>query len=304
MKILQRLDVFLATNYKISRTIAKQKIEQGLVTVNKKTIIKPNYQVSEEDLIEFDENNKENNSGFLGKKTELKPWKKDIKIVYEDEYIFIVDKPNNIIVHPTNYETEKTLANIIKYLFDKKKIKPFGDNLRMGIVHRLDKDTTGLIIVAKNEKSYNEFINLFICKKIVKKYLALLYGHLKTKTIEVQAPIKRIENSNRREVSKDLDAKEAITIFKEIKKYDNFTLAEIELLTGRTHQIRVHAEFIKNNVINDPIYGVKHINKTTNFGQYLVASELSFFHPFLKKEIKIKLDLPKEFKEYISKYGK
>ncbi|MDE6894304.1 MAG: RluA family pseudouridine synthase [Malacoplasma sp.] len=304
MKTSQRLDVFLSAKYKISRTAAKQKIENGLITVNQKIVTRPNYAVSENDLIDCNQNDIKNNEQLSKKNNELKPWKKNLKIVYEDDYIFVIDKPNNIIVHPTNYVTDKTLANIIKYLFEVKNIKTFGDKLRMGIVHRLDKDTTGLIIVAKNEKSYNEFVNLFISKKIIKKYLALLHGHLKTKTVEVQAPIKRIDNTNKREVSKDLDAKEAITIFKEIKKYNNFTLAEVELLTGRTHQIRVHAEFIKNNVINDPVYGVKHINKTTNFGQYLMASELSFNHPFLKKEIKIKLDLPKEFKEYIDKYGK
>ena len=300
MNKMKRLDVVLSLQQKISRVSAKQKIEQGLVSVNNKIITKPNYQVSENDTITFEKNNNISNK----KNTELKPWKKDLKIVYEDDYIFIVDKPNGIIVHPTNYESDKTLANIVKYIFETKKIKPFGDELRMGIVHRLDKNTTGLIIVAKNEKAYKEFVNLFINKKITKKYLALLYGHLKTKIVEVQAPIKRINNSNKREVSKDLDAKEATTIFKEIEKFNNFTLAEIELLTGRTHQIRVHAEFIKNNVINDPIYGVKHINKTTNFGQYLIASELKFNHPFLKKEVKIKLNLPKEFKEYIDKYGK
>lgn len=300
MNKMKRLDVVLSLQQKISRVSAKQKIEQGLVSVNNKIITKPNYQVSENDTITFEKNNNISNK----KNTELKPWKKDLKIVYEDDYIFIVDKPNGIIVHPTNYESDKTLANIVKYIFETKKIKPFGNELRMGIVHRLDKNTTGLIIVAKNEKAYKEFVNLFINKKIIKKYLALLYGHLKTKIVEVQAPIKRINNSNKREVSKDLDAKEATTIFKEIEKFNNFTLAEIELLTGRTHQIRVHAEFIKNNVINDPIYGVKHINKTTNFGQYLIASELKFNHPFLKKEVKIKLNLPKEFKEYIDKYGK
>lgn len=298
MKETKRLDILVSSKFGLSRAIAKHKIENNLVKVNNKIITKANTQFSEEDQIVLLEEIIEE------KKLELKPWKQNIDIVYEDDYILIVNKLNNIIVHPTNYHEDNTLANIIKHIFDTKKISSFGDPLRMGIVHRLDKCTEGLIIVAKNKKSFEAFTNLFLNKKINKKYLALMHNHLQTKIVEVDAPIKRVETSNRREVSKDIDAKESKTIFKEITKYKNFSLVEIELLTGRTHQIRVHAEFIKNHIINDPVYGPKHINKTTKYGQYLIAYKLEFVHPFTKKEVNISLDMPKEFKEYIKKYGK
>lgn len=298
MKDLQRLDVYLTTKFSISRTLSKQKIESGLVKINNKVITKPNFQISDNDVIELEEVNEET------VKKELNPWNIKLDIVYEDDYIYIVNKPNNIIVHPSNYETEKTLANAVLSLFNKNKLKPFGDTLRMGIVHRLDKYTEGLIIVAKNQKAFDEFTKLFLNKEVEKIYLALLYGHLKTKVVEVDAPIKRVDNSSRREVSTDFDAKNAISIFKEVQKYKDFSLVEVKILTGRTHQIRVHAEYIKNNVLNDPIYGPKHNNKRTSYGQYLYASNLKFIHPFTKKEININLDMPKEFKEYIKNYGK
>lgn len=298
MKNTQRLDILVSSKFSLSRSIAKHKIENNLVKVNGKIISKPNTKVDEESEIILEEEK------VVEQAKVLTPWKKELEIVYEDKYILIVNKPNDIIVHPTSYDLSNTLANIIKYIFDTKKIKYDGDPLRMGIVHRLDKCTEGLIIVAKSLDSFNAFTKLFLDQKIEKKYLALLHNHLQTRTVEVDAPIKRVETSTRREVSRDIDAKEARTIFKEINKYKNFTLAEVELFTGRTHQIRVHAEFIKNHVINDPIYGPKHINKTTKYGQYLIAYKLKFIHPFTKKEVNISLDMPKEFKEYIKKYGK
>lgn len=298
MSEVERLDILICSKFSLSRSIAKHKIENNLVKVNNKIISKANTKVKTDSEIILLEEIKEE------KEQTLKPWKKDIDIVYEDQYILIVNKPNDIIVHPTSYEVTNTLANIIKYIFESKKIKYDGDELRMGIVHRLDKCTEGLLIVAKNKKVFETFTKLFLEHKVEKKYLALLHNHLQTRTVEVDAPIKRVETSTRREVSKDLDAKDAKTIFKEITKYKNFTLAEIELFTGRTHQIRVHAEFIKNNVVNDPIYGPKYINKTTKYGQYLVAYKLKFIHPFTKNEVNINLDMSKEFKEYIKKYGK
>lgn len=298
MSISKRLDVYLVDKFSISRNIAKQKIGQSLVKVNDKIITKSNFQVKENDIVEL------NNINVEIKNINMKPWNKKIDIIYEDDYIFVVNKPNDIIVHPSNYEVDKTLANIALNLFNDKGIEVFGDPLRMGIVHRLDKCTEGLLIIAKNQESFDKFTKLFLDKDIEKTYQALTDGHLKTKVVEVHAPIKRVDNSNKREVSTDYDSKNAISIFKEIEKYKDFSLVEIKILTGRTHQIRVHAEYIKNNILNDPIYGPKHNNKRTKYGQYLFANNLKFFHPFLKKEINISLEIPKEFKEYIKKYGK
>ncbi|MCF0217625.1 MAG: RluA family pseudouridine synthase [Malacoplasma sp.] len=295
-----RLDILVAKKFELSRVIAKQKIIDGQVFVNNKQINKPNFLVDAKTTIELHETKKE----IKQPETLLKPWKKAIEIVYEDEYIFVVNKPNNLIVHPTKYENQKTLANIIANLFIEKKIPFFGDPLRNGIVHRLDKDTQGLIIVAKSQAAFDAFVSLFINKKITKKYLALVYGFLKTKTVKVDAPLKRNNDTILQEVSTDFDAKDAISIFKEMQRFKNFSLVEVEIETGRTHQIRAHAQFINNHIINDLLYGDKNEVKIKGLGQYLVSYSLEFIHPFLKKEININLGMPKSFKEYINKYGK
>lgn len=293
-----RLDNFVAKKFNISRTQAKEYIKSGNILVNNQVLLKPNLLMEEDANVELIKEDKINSDN------EMQPSNQKIDIVYEDDYIFIVNKPNGIIVHPTNFELTNTLANIMKRIFIEKNIPLFGDKLRNGVVHRLDKDTSGLIIVAKNQQAYETFSKLIHDKKITRKYLALMYSHLKTKTLEVQAPIKRIDDTSKREVSTDYDAQDAITIFKEQKKYNNFSLVECELLTGRTHQIRVHAEYIKNNILNDPIYGVKHLNKHTKYGQYLVAYKIEFDHPFIKnKKVCVQIDLPKEFNEYIKMNG-
>ena len=293
-----RLDQLVCNQFKISRNLSKEYIQNGYIFFNNKVLTKPNLKMNDNDILTL------NKTDDVKKEEELIANKTEIKIVYEDEYIFIVDKPSGIIVHPTSFQETNTLANIMKHVFDTKNIKPFGELFRNGIVHRLDKDTSGLLIVAKNQKSYDVFSKMIFDKEIDRKYLALVSGHLKTKTVEVQAPIARIKETNKREVSTQHDAQDATTIFKEIQKYNNFSLVECTLTTGRTHQIRVHAEYINNNILNDPVYGLKHIVKNTKYGQYLVAYKLNFIHPFLNKEITIEIPMPDEFKKYIEKEGK
>lgn len=293
-----RLDAYIAKIRNCSKTLASKMINQGLVNVNDKTITKSGYLIKEKDQIKIKEikTKPENNQ----EKIIINEWKKSIPIIYQDDYIYIVNKPSGIITHPTTHETNNTLVNALKHL---KKINEniFTTPFRYGILHRLDKDTSGLLIVANNQKVFDEFTKLISNKKITRKYLALIEGKLKTKVVEVQAPIKRINDTNKMEVSNDFDAKDATTIFTTINEYKNFSLISCELKTGRTHQIRVHARYIGNPVINDPVYGYK---KATKYGQFLVANEISFFHPFLKKQINIKIDIPKEFSDYIKKHGK
>ena len=298
MENKKRLDSLIVEIKKCSKSFASKIIAQGLVKVNGKVIKKSGFLVKENDQVEFIKNllnDMEEKKDF-----EIHEYKKIIPIIYEDEYIYVVNKPSGIITHPTNYETNNTLVNALKYI---KKIdeKKFLIPYRYGIVHRLDKDTSGLLIVSKNQLSFEKFTELIHDKKITRKYAALIEGKLKTKVVEVQAPIKRIKDTNKMEVSNDFDAKDATTIFSSIKEYKNFSLISCELKTGKTHQIRVHSRYVGNPIINDPIYGW---GKSTKYGQYLVANELSFFHPFLQKQINIKIDIPKEFNEYIKKYGK
>ncbi len=293
-----RLDILVSNKFNISRTIAKEYILQNFVSLNEEILNKPNLKLDELSDIELKIIEKEKLI------EDLIPWNFPIEIVYEDDYIFIVNKPSGILVHPTNFKETKTLSNIMKHIFISKNIKPFGDYLRSGIVHRLDKDTSGLLIVAKDQDVYNTFVNLIKNKKIKRKYKALVHGYLNTKKVEVDAPISRINETNKREVSKDFNAQDARTIFSEIKRYKNFSLIDCELITGRTHQIRVHAKFINNNIINDPMYGLTHLNKATKYGQYLFAYNLIFEHPFIQgKLVDVKIDMPHEFNKYIENNG-
>lgn len=298
-----RLDLYLCQKNNISRKESQSLIKSGCVSVNGKLVDKNNFQISDEHTIEIDNIKYSKMKSEIAKNapTDLPIWKSNIDVVYEDSYLMVVNKSSGIIVHPTSFAEENTLANAIKYYFEKNKIKNEFNDLRNGIVHRLDKDTAGLIIVAKSKKVESLLKEMFINNSIHRYYLAIINGHLDSKKIEIQAPIKRIKNSNKREVSTDYDAEDATTIFHKIEDFKNISLVKCELKTGRTHQIRVHAKYIKKNIVNDPVYGNN--KKTTSYGQYLIANEISFIHPITKKIIDIKIDMPKEFVEYIRKYG-
>lgn len=292
-----RLDLLVAEKFSISRTLAKEYIQLGYIFFNNKILDKPNLKIdhnAELVLQKKDETKKK-------QELEAKPF--ELEIVYEDDYLLIVNKPSGIIVHPTSYLESDTLANYVKYYFNKNKIEEFENNMRCGIVHRLDKDTSGLLIIAKSKDVYDKFVELIKNKKVQRKYLALCHGYLKTKKVEVQAPIARIDETNRREVSNSFDAQDATSIFYELKRFNNFSLIECELITGRTHQIRVHLEYLKNNIVNDPLYGLKHL-KQSKYGQYLVAYKISFNHPFINnKNVSVEINMPKEFENYIKKNG-
>lgn len=226
--------------------------------------------------------------------------KKKINIVYEDDYLLIVNKPSGTLVHKTTFNENDTLYDFLENYFKNKKINY--ENLeRMGICHRIDKDTEGLIIVAKDKKTKKEIQKLIEEKKISRKYLAIIVGQLKTKVVKVNVPLKRLKNKTTQVPSSDYDAKEAISFFKEIEVLKGYSLIECELITGRTHQIRAHLKYIKNYLINDPVYGNN--KKTTSYGQYLAANEISFFHPKIKnKFIHIKLEMPQEFQKFIKEH--
>ncbi len=297
-----RIDMHLAKISNIPRTEAQKLISNGCVKVNNKIINKNNQLINPlVDKIEINKINskKENTKNEIN--FSIKPFNSNLEIVYEDEYLFIVNKDSGIMVHPTTFNETNTLANIIKYHISKNNINSKIDNIRMGICHRLDKDTSGLIVVAKDDLTYQKMVNLFKDNKVEKTYTALLFGNLESKQLDVDAPIKRIDGTNKREVSTDSDAKDSFSSFTLLKQYEKFCLVEIKIKTGRTHQIRVHAKYIKHNVINDPIYGVS--KNTTKYGQYLVANKIKFINPISNKLISVSIDLPKEFNDYIKKNG-
>lgn len=216
-----------------------------------------------------------------------------IKIIYQDEYLMILDKPSGLLVHYDKYNNDKTLEEWIK--------QKYQINIeRSGIVHRLDKDTSGLMIIAKTIECFNELKKQFQEQKVIRKYQAIVLNNFNPNDyIMINKAIGHTNNKHlKMTTSNPKNPKEAITILKALKQIGrNYFLVECELKTGRTHQIRVHMNYINHPILNDPLYGVS--LKNDYYNQYLYASYLSFIHPitFLKKEFS--LELPLEFKTKI-----
>lgn len=288
-----RLDTFLKEKLNLSRNVITTMIKDKKILVNGKNT-KTGYSLKNGDSISINDEKEDKNN------KSLKENKIDLDIVYEDEYLMIVNKPSGLIVHPTNYSEEVTLAGGIKYYFKNKNINFKDDDYRWGICHRLDKDTSGLIIVAKST-TYQEILQEKIKNNEIKReYLGIIFGKLKYKKMKIDAPLKRNPNGKiNMEVSQDNDAKDAITYIEEIERLKSSSLVKFSIETGRTHQIRVHCKYIGNPIINDPLYG--NAKPFSKYNQYLQAYKINFISPFDKKVINIELEMPREFKEYIYK---
>ena len=284
-----RLDTFLAAKMNLSRNKISQMISEGKVLVNGKTL-KSSYQIKQDDLIEAEE--------YEEKIQELKPEKMPLDIVYEDDDVIVVNKANGVVVHPALGNFEHTLVNGLLY---HSKLSDTTD-FRPGIVHRIDQYTTGLLMIAKNNKAHEFLSKELEEKKTYRKYVALVWGVIKEDTATIDAPIGRDINDRKKMAVTDINSKEAITHLKVLERYENATLVELQLETGRTHQIRVHMNYINHPVVNDPVYGKrKLIDKT---GQCLHAKELGFTHPrtleFMKFDSELSecfLNILKEFKK-------
>lgn len=313
-----RADLLAAQQFAVSRKTARLWIQDGLVQHGKLVVQKPSQLLDAEVILQFlgDHNllAHNQNTGVAHQKTHdgqqaLPVWNHSIPIVYEDAYFWVVEKPSGILVHPTTHEASHTLANIMQGYFVKQKLANYGDWLRAGIVHRLDRDTAGLIVVAKDMDTYSALSRMFKHNWVQKKYYALVTGHLNAQVVEVKAPIIKRKDGVKRVVSNEYEAKNAWSIFRELKRYQQFSLVEVTIRTGRTHQIRVHAEFIKNPIINDPLYNssnnvLSHASADPNPGyhQYLYAYHLAFKHPVTSQRVVCTLPLPKEFLRYCQPY--
>ena len=274
-----RLDEYIKTKYDMSRSKAQKLNDDNLIFVNGEH--KNNsYIVEDKDIIELIENKEYVPSKFKGENIPL-------DIVYEDEDIVIINKASGMVVHPASGNYENTLVNalIYRYNLDDK-------NVRSGIVHRIDKDTSGLVIVAKNDKTLELLTEMFKNKEIKKTYLAIVDGVINNKSGTINAPITR-DVKDRKKMMVGKDGKNSITHFYVLKTFKNNTYLSLNLETGRTHQIRVHMAYIGHPITNDKVYG----KENTSFGQYLHASKLEFIHPITKKEIIVEAPLPIEFEE-------
>lgn len=276
-----RIDSYLSEKLELSRSKIQKLIKENKVMVNGKNVSN-SYSVKLDDEIVVD--------GELDYAINVEAENIPLDIVYEDDDLIIINKVSGMVVHPAPGHYTGTLVNALLYKYG----NLAGDKFRPGIVHRLDKDTSGLMIVAKTEEMLEKLSLMISKKEVERKYLAIVDGLIKHDTGEVDAPIGRDRNNRQKMAVTDVNGKNAITHFRVLERFDNNTYIECILDTGRTHQIRVHLSYIGYPVCNDPLYGH---GRATDFGQMLHSYSIKFNHPRTGKEMKFKVDPPKEFLE-------
>ena len=284
-EIEERVDSYLAKELNISRSKVQKLIKQSLVTVNEK-VVSSNYIVKCGDFISVNDD--------LDYEISVEAEDIDIDVVYEDSDLLVINKASGMVVHPAPGHYSHTLVNALLYRFQ----ISGGEKYRPGIVHRLDKDTSGLMMVAKGEKTHEKLSRMIANKEVERHYLAIVDGVIKHDTGTIDAPIGRDANNRQKMAVTDVHGKEAITHFRVLETFSNHTLVECILETGRTHQIRVHMAYIGHPVSNDPLYGR---GKSTEFGQMLHSKSIKFKHPTTGKELFFEVDSPKEFLEKLEK---
>ena len=281
--INKRIDKYLSENTEYSRSTIQKMIVNGNITVNNKPT-KSSYKLELNDIITIDNNFKE--------ETDILPENIKLDIVYEDDDLMIINKPSGLVVHPGAGNYDNTLVNgLLNYTNNLSSV----DDVRPGIVHRLDKDTSGLMVVAKNNKCHELLSEMFKNHEVKRTYYALVCGVVPYNKGTVDVPLKKDETKFDRVCASE-DGKKAITHFTVLKRYNDYTLLSLNLETGRTHQIRVHMAYMGYPVYNDPVYNNR---KATEFGQFLHSKEIDFIHPISGKRLHFECELPKEFKDFI-----
>ena len=285
----QRIDSYLPQVLDVSRSKVSKMIKNEEILVNgKKT--KNSYILKENDLVEVGEIKEEIMQAL--------PEKMDLDIIYEDDDVIVVNKPNGMVVHPAVGNKSKTLVNGL--LYHSKNLSTINGEFRPGIVHRIDAYTTGLLMVAKNDKAHKILAKELEEKKTTRKYIALVWGIINKDTGTIDAPIGRDINDRKKMAVTDINSKDAITHFKVIERYSNATLIELKLETGRTHQIRVHMNYIGYPVVNDPVYGRRKL--IDNTGQCLHAKTLGFIHPTTHEYMEFDSPLPSCFENILKQF--
>lgn len=281
----ERIDKALLGITSFSRTRFQQLIDDGFVLVNDEPV-KSNYKLrlNDEVRIEIPEVVEYN----------VEPVPMDLDIRYEDDDVIVINKPRGLIVHPTATTTEPTLVNgVMAHCHD---LSGINGVMRPGVVHRIDKDTTGLILMAKNDAAHLALSQQLVDKTMSRKYYALVSGVIQHDNGTIDAPIGRDPMDRQRMAVTDKNSKDAVTRFTVLERFPKNTFIECSLLTGRTHQIRVHMEYIGYPVVNDTKYAPK---RQRGNGQLLHAHELTFVHPTTNKVITVNAPLPDDFQKYL-----
>lgn len=284
-----RIDLFLSNKTEdYSRSFIKQLILDGYVKVNK-VKVKPSYKIQSGDKIEMITPSM--------KKITIEPEDIPLEIVYEDDAIMIVNKKQGMVVHPATGNYTKTLVNALLYYT--KDLSKINGELRPGIVHRIDKDTSGLLMVAKNDLAHESLARQLKAHTITRKYLALTEGIIKEDNGRIYAPIGRHPVDRKKMSVVDKNGKKAITHFNVMERFEKNTLIEAQLETGRTHQIRVHLSYIGHPLVGDPLYGYQK-QKFNLKGQLLHAKVIGFIHPIKNIYMEFESDLPEYFTRIIN----
>ena len=286
----KRLDTYIpSVDTDITRTSVQRLIEDGNILVNGKNA-KVSYKIQENDKISVEIPEP--------KQIELKAQNIPIEIIYEDSDIIVVNKPKGMVVHPANGNPDGTLVNAIMAIC-KDSLSGIGGEIRPGIVHRIDKDTSGLLIVAKNDNAHVKMSEQIKNHEVKKTYIALVRGVFKENEATIDMPIGR-STSDRKKMAVNKNGKNAITHIKVLKRFDKYTLLKVNIETGRTHQIRVHLSHIGYPIVGDYTYS-NGKNEFDVIGQCLHAQKLEFKHPITQKDMCLEAELPQYFKDILDK---
>ena len=278
-EINSRIDSYLASKLDISRSKIQKLIKENKILVNDKET-NSSYKVELDDTITINDE--------LDFSIDIKGEDIPLDIVYENDDLLVINKPSGMVVHPAPGNYNGTLVNALVGRFNLS-----NDEIRPGIVHRLDKDTSGLMLVAKNDWAHNKLSEMIKDRIVKRTYIALVEGVINHETGTIDAPIGRSMENREKMMITEINSKEAITHFRVLKRFKKHTLIECQLETGRTHQIRVHMAYINHPVVNDPVYGKKVSNNT--FGQLLHSTKISFPNPRDGEMLSFEKVAPEEF---------
>lgn len=280
-----RIDKYLSEYLEESRSMIAKMIEEGYILVNDGAV-KSNYVVRTGDIIAVLE-------GFV-QEEDIIPQDIKINIVYEDDDVIVVNKDSGMVVHPGSGNRGGTLVNAL--MFYTKDLSNINGEVRPGIVHRIDKDTSGLMVVAKNNKAHEILADMLSRHEVKREYIALLKGEFMHDTATINAPIGRDKLDRKKMCVTDVNSKEAITHLKVLERFKGYTLVKLSLETGRTHQIRVHMAYIGFPIYNDPVYTK---DACDDFGQFLHSASLNFKQPITGEELNFECPLPDKFKNFV-----